>query len=199
MDRALKERLIGAIVLVVAAVLIVPVFLDGPADDGEVVTERVTLPGQNDQPRMQQTIVLERDRDEPVPVVSAAPEPAPIEQPEPASVSEPEKAPPPVPQKTQAVAEKVVDDDPPAPRDATPATGSLWAVQLGSFSNRANAEKLAADLRAEGYAAFLSGLSTNSGELLRVRVGPQKDRESAEGVASSLASAGHKGQVVAHP
>ena len=72
-------------------------------------------------------------------------------------------------------------------------------MQLGSFSSRQNAEKLAADLRADGYAAFLSALSTGSGQLHRVRVGPQKDREAAESVATSLASSGHKGQIVAHP
>ena len=43
MDRALKERIIGAVVLVVFVVLIVPVFLDGPPEDSEIVSERVLL------------------------------------------------------------------------------------------------------------------------------------------------------------
>ena len=75
----------------------------------------------------------------------------------------------------------------------------MWAVQLGSFSNRANAERLAADLRNDGYAAFLSQLDTTGGELHRVRIGPQKDRDAAESVAAKLTDAGHKGQVVPHP
>ncbi len=55
-------------------VLVVPVFLDGPPDDGEVFSERVPLPGQEEQTT--QTIVLDRDRDEPVPApVAAAPVP----------------------------------------------------------------------------------------------------------------------------
>ena len=37
MDRALKERVIGAAVLVVFAVLVVPVFLDGPATEAEII------------------------------------------------------------------------------------------------------------------------------------------------------------------
>jgi DedD protein len=72
-------------------------------------------------------------------------------------------------------------------------------VQLGSFSNKQNAERLAADLRASGYAAFLSQLNDGDSPLHRVRVGPQKDRENAESVATKLASEGHKGQVVPHP
>ena len=67
------------------------------------------------------------------------------------------------------------------------------------FSNQANAERLAADLRKEGYAAFLSQLQTGSEKLHRVRVGPQKDRATAESVASKLNAKGHKGQVVPHP
>ena len=65
MDRALKERIIGAIVLVAVVVLVVPVFLDGPPSDSETVTERVPLPGQSDQKL--QTVVLNRDRNNPVP------------------------------------------------------------------------------------------------------------------------------------
>ena len=75
----------------------------------------------------------------------------------------------------------------------------MWAVQLGSFGNKENAEKLAADLRKSGYAAFLSQLESNGNELHRVRIGPQKDRESAEAVAAQLAKGGHTGQVVSHP
>ncbi len=75
----------------------------------------------------------------------------------------------------------------------------MWAVQLGSFGDQQNAERLAADLRKQGYAAFLSQLKTSSGPLHRVRVGPQKDRTSAEDMAARLQKAGHKGQVVPHP
>jgi DedD protein len=197
MDRALKERIVGATVLVVVAVLIVPVFLDGPSQQDVVVTQPVTLPGQNDQPRKQQTIVLERDRSEPVPAT-------PLPEPE----TKAAEVPRPEPAKAREVAEKVTAGDvqaaaPPASAKAEtppedPGTG-MFAVQLGSFSSRENAERLAADLRKEGYAAFLSQLDTSDGALHRVRVGPQKDRESAESVAARLSAAGHKGQVVPHP
>jgi DedD protein len=87
----------------------------------------------------------------------------------------------------------------PAATAATESATGMWAVQLGSFSDEANAERLAANLRKEGYAAFLSRHETSSGSLHRVRVGPQKDRQSAETVASKLGGDGHKGQVVPHP
>ena len=184
MERALKERIIGAIVLVILVVLVVPIFLDGPPEDGEIVSERVLLPGQKDQNN--KTVVLERGRSEPIPVASERE--GDTEKPEP------------VPQ--QEIAREEQDPAPqPRTEPAKPAasTTGMWAVQLGSFSNKENAEKLAADLRKQGYAAFLSQLRTSAGELHRVRIGPQKDRASAEAMAARLLKANHKGQVVPHP
>lgn len=186
MERALKERIIGAVVLVVFAVLVVPIFLDGPPSDGEIVSERVLLPGQEGQKT--QTVVLERDRTDPVPVAGTPAQ----SKPEPV-VREPAREEP--------KPEEPKSQKPPAKPTPTPAasTTGMWAVQLGSFSNKDNAEKLAADLRKQGYAAFLSQLSTDTGPLHRVRIGPQKDRASAEAMASRLAKVGHNGQVVPHP
>ena len=198
MERALKERIIGAAVLVVFAVLVVPIFLDGPPADGEVVTERVLLPGQDDQKT--QTVVLDRDRKDPVP--SATP-PVPAQQesvveetareePQQAAVqqTEPEKAP-----------EQEPETPEPKPAATQPAasTTGMWAVQIGSYSNKENAEKVAAGLRKQGYSAFLSKVETDAGQLHRVRIGPQKDRASAEAMASRLEKVGHKGQVMPHP
>jgi len=201
MERALKERIIGAAILVLFVVLVVPIFLDGPPDATEIVSERVLLPGQEDQET--QTVVLDRNRTEPVPLANntteAPSQPAPQAAQPKAQTAD--KAPA-VVKKKPAMAENV-DTTEPSPKAETPpptvsATG-MWAVQLGSFSNKENAEKLAADLRKQGYAAFLSQLGTGSGQLHRVRIGPQKDRESAEATASRLLKVGHKGQVVPHP
>ena len=201
MDRALKERIIGAIVLVLFVVLVVPVFLDGPPDEAEIVSERVPLPGQSDQEI--RTVVLDRDRDTPVPATvnptpsEAAPvEAAPVES-QPKTIEE-RPAPDPVSEPAREADEPA--SEPPAQQlVAAPSATGMWAVQLGSFGDKSNAERLAADLRKQGFAAFLSRLATDSGELHRVRIGPQKDRESAEAMAERLANAGHKGQVVPHP
>ncbi len=204
MDRALKERIIGAVVLVVFVVLVVPVFLDGPPSQDEMLSQPVSLPGQSDQAT--QTIVLARDRDEPVPAASAnpeavTPEPAPPQE-RIAALKEESQSPPVrdvvVAESTSARPAPVDPAPPAASAPVTSATG-MWAVQLGSFSNQDNAERLAANLRKQGFAAFLSRLSTDSSELVRVRVGPQKDREAAEAMAERLSRAGHKGQVVPHP
>jgi len=202
MERALKERIIGAIVLVVFVVLVVPIFLDGPPTEGEIVSERVLLPGQEEQNT--KTVVLDRERSEPIPASNAGPSAnteKPVTLPK-AEVSKPEPQPvaetPVEKPKPRVEEERAPPPQQEAPKPAASATG-MWAVQLGSFSSKDNAEKLAADLRKQGYAAFLSQLQTNSGPLHRVRIGPQKDRASAEAMAARLLKVNHKGQVVPHP
>ncbi len=201
MERALKERIIGAAVLVLFVVLVVPVFLDGPPDAAEIVSESVLLPGQEDQKT--HTVVLERNRTEPVPAATAPDSGSSQATPKSAEPKEQKiEDKPPVIKKESELTPKIAAP-PPKPRinTAPPAasTTGMWAVQLGSFSNKENAEKLAADLRKRGYAAFLSQLTTDSGKLHRVRIGPQKDRESAAAMASRLLKADHEGQVVPHP
>ena len=193
MDRALKERIIGAVVLVLVVVLIVPVFLDGPPSDAEIVSERVPLPGQATQDV--KTVVLDRDRSSPVPAnggstaADVTPEPA---------AAEPERQadPEPVPQRP---APAPVAAEPQAAEPEGASSTGMWAVQLGSFGNQQNAERLAADLRKEGHAAFLSQVSTASGQMHRVRIGPQADRAAADAVAARLREAGHEVKVLPHP
>lgn len=201
MDRALKERIIGAGVLVLFVVLVVPVFLDGPPGDNEIVTERVLLPGQTEQKN--QTVVLNRDRTDPVPAASSGPVAAVTQAEQTANDPEPQPAPTSPPAEENVVE---TDDDAPTPAatddTAEPirgATTGMWAVQLGSFGEKGNAEKLAAELRGKNFLAVLSLSPSNSRPLHRVRVGPQKDRPSADAMAERLRKAGYDPQVVPHP
>ena len=209
MERALKERVIGAVVLVIFVVLVVPIFLDGPPQDDGVVTERVLLPGQDAEET--KTVVLDRERSVPIPAASdaesdpvesgqteTAPQPRPI-----AAAREPVESEPPA-------AAAAADDEPQSetvdsapqndvsPPETASSTG-MWAVQLGSFSSKDNAERLADQLRRQGYAAFVSQVATPSGTMHRVRIGPQKDRQSAVEMAARLDRAGHQGRPVPHP
>ncbi len=196
MERALKERIIGAAVLVAVVVLVVPVFLDGPPEDGEIVSEHVPLPGQADQDT--KTVVLDRDRSSPVPSngnsqpAEATPEPV-------VTREEPEPEPVVTRPAPQPVAEEAPADEPEQATPVESSTTGMWAVQLGSFGNQENAERLAAELRQQGHAAFLSQVMTGNGQLHRVRVGPQADRASADAVAETLKRAGHDVKVLPHP
>jgi len=75
------------------------------------------------------------------------------------------------------------------------ADSGTWMVQLGSFASRANAERLARQVRAGGFKVSVS--QGNSGRrLYRVRVGPAHDREAATQLAAKLQAAGHSGAIV---
>lgn len=190
MDRAIKERLVGAVVLVILAILVVPVFLDGPPQEAAVIVETLALPGQEGQVTERKTIVLPRNRTEPVPsATNSAEQKAPVEQAAAVRVAEPQKAPEKTPEKAPEQALPVADDN----------DSGLWAVQVGSFSNHENARKLGDGLRDAGYAAFESKLVTASGEQLRVRVGPLENRDAAEAMAKKLKAAGYNPRVVSHP
>lgn len=69
-------------------------------------------------------------------------------------------------------------------------------VQLGSFGSRENAERLVRDMTARGFAAFIAPITSNGRELYRVRVGPTRDRGSAEALAAELKRVGQSGSIV---
>ncbi|TLY77921.1 MAG: hypothetical protein E6K49_06885 [Gammaproteobacteria bacterium] len=76
----------------------------------------------------------------------------------------------------------------------TPADG--WMVQLGSFARRANADRLARELKRKGFRAAVSESSGGGRRLYRVRVGPTADRSGAEQLTAKLRAAGHPGSIV---
>jgi cell division septation protein DedD len=67
-------------------------------------------------------------------------------------------------------------------------------VQLGSFASRANADRLARQVRGQGFTVSVS--QGTSGHLYRVRVGPARDRAAALELAQQLHAHGHSGEIV---
>ena len=70
-------------------------------------------------------------------------------------------------------------------------------MQVGTFSKEANAERLVKQLRDQGQSAFVMPVKSGGATLYRVRIGPMKDRASAEAALRDLKSPGAK--VVSHP
>jgi DedD protein len=85
--------------------------------------------------------------------------------------------------------------EPVAPVETAPTRvdGGDWIVQLGSFSQRANADRLAADLKRKGFSVSVQSGGGTSGTLFRVRAGPVADRPAAETLVTRLSAAGFKG------
>lgn len=109
-----------------------------------------------------------------------------------------ESAPQPKPQAKPEVPPKPVASAPSAPTSAVP-SGKGWAVQLGSYSSEATAERLMNEWRAKGQNAFVMPVKTGTKTLYRVRIGPNKDRASAEAALKSVKASIPGAAVVAHP
>ncbi|MCY4059173.1 MAG: SPOR domain-containing protein [Gammaproteobacteria bacterium] len=61
-----------------------------------------------------------------------------------------------------------------------------WAVQVASFSQQENAERLIEQLQGDGYAAFASHVKQNGEPATRVAVGPVIERDSAVRLKTEL-------------
>jgi DedD protein len=101
----------------------------------------------------------------------------------------------PAPTPTPTPAPRVEPVRPVATPAAPPEKGS-FAVQLGSFGSRENADRLVRDMTAKGFAAFVAPIKSNGRELYRVRVGPARDRPQAEALAAQLRRIGQTGSIV---
>ena len=102
------------------------------------------------------------------------------------------------PQAKPEVQPRPVASPPVAPTSSVPA-GKGWAVQLGSYSSAATAERLMNEWRAKGQNAFVMPVSSGGKTLYRVRIGPTKDRASAETALQSVKASIPGAAVVAHP
>jgi DedD protein len=207
-DALVKERLTGAIILVALIVVLVPELLSGPIRPAS--RARGPASAAEEPPLRSYTINLTDEAHggsgELQPQPSAAPSPM-------APAAEPAGAPPRARQATAAVpAERTPPTVAPPPAPPTPAlqqasapppaaaatsgtSASGYVVQLGSFANRANAERLAKQVHGFGFPVSVSR-GSGGRRLYRVQVGPTHDRAAAEQIAAKLRAQGHAGSVV---
>lgn len=68
---------------------------------------------------------------------------------------------------------------------------AMWAVQIGTFSNKANALRMVNNLRANGYRAFIHEAKAPYNGKLRVMVGPLNKKDSAKVMAAKLENTMH--------
>jgi DedD protein len=211
MDDGLKQRIIGAVVLIVAAVVFLPMLLTGQdettrvevevpepptMDDREIaLSGPVELPEPEPVPNIPQSYPSDPLAPAPSPVVGAPPQvPGPAAD-VPPMVTAPSAPPPPPP----AAAAPPAPAPAPAPAAAPTATAGNWVVQLGSFSSAENAEGLRQTLRTQGYNAYTLSIQVDGKPITRVYVGPVVEREEANRLRDELARRqGNRGLVVAY-
>ena len=154
MDRELKQRLLGAVILAALLVIIVPEWLDGSGHKS----------------RHPQHIDM---RDKPVfkPMQEVI-----VETP------------------------KELVKTHPVNTNRERSSIHAWALQVGSFKDKANAHALKDKLMAKGFPAYVDSLKTPKKTSYRVRIGPELDRSRVEKLKSKISKSEKlKGMIVKHP
>jgi DedD protein len=76
------------------------------------------------------------------------------------------------------------------------APGHHWAVQLGSFVSRANAEKLVSQRKPRNASLYVWSSGKGASVRYRVRIGPLADRDAAERLVAKLKKEGQPASLV---
>ncbi|MFR0715998.1 SPOR domain-containing protein [Enterobacterales bacterium BD_CKDN230030183-1A_HGKHYDSX7] len=194
----MKQRMVGALVLVALAVIFLPMLFtredemrqvqvqapEAPAMPSlpEVKVEEVAVP----EPQPVPDPVQEQPQEAPVVVDESSAQPTTPSQPiTPSPQTQAQSQPQPkaqTPLPTPAAAAKPATATAPAAAATAPSKIDAnglpvsWSIQLASLSNRAGADNLQKTLRSQGYNAYIRSV----GGMNRVYVGPLIERAEAE-------------------
>jgi DedD protein len=210
-----RRRLVGAIALVLAAVIGLPMLFDSepkplasdiaieiPSRDErreeaavassepvEVVPE---LASSDNSPAPNSPVVVA-----PVPVPAApTPAPAPVAKPAPATVPVPEVKPKAsAPAKTHETARALALIEGRAePKEEK--KSEKFVIQVAALSTKEKVEQLQAKLKGAGINSYTQQIATASGPHTRIRVGPFASREEAEKMRAKIMELGLNGKLV---
>ncbi|WP_192564194.1 SPOR domain-containing protein [Pseudomonas gozinkensis] len=193
LDKAYKQRMVGALVLVALAVIFLPMLFSRQDEQRQVTVDAPAAPQAPAVAQIQmETVAVPEPQvlpQEPVPsddevaeqvaptapIASAAPAPAPAPvakpvSPAPAPVAKPTTAP------AQPIAALSAKPDTTQSRVDANGLSVSWSVQLASLSSRASAESLQKTLRSQGYNAYIRSADGKN----RVFVGPLIERAEAD-------------------
>ncbi len=185
----LKQRLVGAVVLIALAVIFIPMLLSG-GREMEMPVFGSNVPDKSKEiANIKHIDMEEMQKAESIP---ANPERIPVAHglPEPEVVKK---------EKSKSIVDTLValtkeTEKKPAIKE------TVWAVQVGSFNKRSNALGLKDRLRKKKIHAFVERIIKNNKAVYRVRVGPEATRKKAEALKQKLQKdLKLDGLVVKHP
>ncbi|MFQ6022064.1 MAG: SPOR domain-containing protein [Acidiferrobacterales bacterium] len=223
-DFSAKHRIVGAIIVVSLAVIFLPMILsDKPQQPplGKAASELSEIPEPATETKVlqlpaasltqvksqSQAAAVTKDTNRPLDTTAnmsdkpagnaAAKQDGAIPSSNPAQANRPlkelareEVAPKPSASETTQAAAKPVSAD----------TPKGWVVQVGTFSDNTNAERLRDQLRKSGFLVNLEGVKLKGAKAVRVRVGPYRQKHVALKAQSEIEQqVGLKGVVLAYP
>lgn len=183
-----RRRLIGATALVLAAIIGLPMIFDSEpkplADDIPIV-----IPPRDKSQAANSSVPLPLPLQ--APILAAEPAPVVVAE-EPAKIVKAEEP----PAKPVAKADKVVEAKPvPEAVSIKPAkeAPTRFVLQVAAVTTKAKATELQDKLKKAGIKSYSQKIATNSGERIRVRVGPFNSKEEANKMRARLMKLGFSG------
>jgi len=196
MDLSLKQRLLGAVVLIALAVIFVPMLLSGPAPLQTSETVNLTIPPAPDREFQNRVLPVDATRDAArtadAPVTTNTPLATVDTPPRPPEIPQPTAPVPTAPAADTTKSEMAKAEPAPTPTTAKPETPTAadkepgraasgrFYVHLGIYAATKNADDLVATLKQGGFPAFAEASDYQGKPAERVRVGPYEDRAAAE-------------------
>ncbi len=168
LDKGLKQRIVGALVLLALAVIFLPMLLSREDDRRHLLVEAPVMPEAPQMPEFEPEPV-----EVPEPEVLVDESPA-NELPVEVAPAQPSASPAPAPAPTVAAT--------PDSRLDSNGLPVSWSVQLASLTSRSGAENLQKTLRSQGYNAYIRSAEGMN----RVFVGPLIERAEANRLREQL-------------
>lgn len=205
-----RRRLIGAIVLVTAVAVALPMVLDRepkpagedidikiPAPDSGVFTPKVTpaVPAPQSKPAPQPPEKAEKAETKPATESKSPPAPTPAAaapEAKPAAAAAVKEASKPA-EKQEAAKTPART---PAPRETVKAPDAQFVVQVVALSDAGKAKQMRQRISDAGIKSYTEVVKTAKGDVTRVRAGPFATREAAEKAQQRLKALGLDGKVV---
>lgn len=188
-----RRRLVGAVALVLLVAVLLPMVLD--SEPKQVAQDiEISIPAKDQEGAFSSKVV-------PLPETPAPPVTAPAQVEPQASAAVPGSAAREPEDKMSAPAAQgkkpapAAAEKPQTPAEAGKPEAGGYVVQLGAFSNSANAKQRQEKLSAAGIQSYTEKLKSDKGEKIRVRAGPFPTREAAEQAREKLKKMGLDGIV----
>ena len=183
MEASVKERLTGAVIFVAAVIVIVPEMFSGP--EPQAAGPAPAQSAEAGPPLRTFSMALNDSGETRAAPVAVAP---PAQKVESSDTTQPAAA------LASIAAEPVAAASPdlPDPPASSPASEDSWWLRVGIFSVRGNAERLATQLRASGFAIEMDKQVIGGKDMYRVRAGPLRDRAEALALQARLKAAGNE-------
>ena len=199
-----RRRLVGAIVLVTAVAVVLPMVLDSePKSVNQNVDIQIPSPDSGEfRPKGAAGAPADAKSAKPAPAAAAAKSDAPPVS----AIAEPVPAAPGVTKEPAKAAEAKTPAEPPkepakaaakeSAKEAPSAAAGAFVVQVAALSDTTKAKLLEKQMASAGLKTYTEVVNTQSGEVTRVRAGPYATREAAEKARTQLKKAGLDGKVV---